>query len=63
MILVSSESVDDIKRRKKEEDKKKEQAYERLKEDITLVDDDYLDMNLVQEETFLKQYLSLLEDK
>lgn len=63
MILVSAESVDDIKRRKKEEDTKKEQAYERLKEDITLVDDDYLDMNLVQEETFLKQYLSLLEDK
>lgn len=63
MILVSAESVDDIKRRKKEEDTKKEEAYERLKEDISLVDDDYLDMNLVQEETFLKQYLSLLEDK
>ncbi|KAH1021119.1 hypothetical protein HUJ04_010676 [Dendroctonus ponderosae] len=57
---ISQESIESIKRRKKEE-KEKEQAWERLKDDISIVDDDHLDMNLAQEEMFLKQYLSLLE--
>lgn len=43
------------------ESSRKHEALERLKEDIDTVDDDHLDINLVQEEIFLKQYLSLFE--
>ncbi|KAJ8984421.1 hypothetical protein NQ317_012484 [Molorchus minor] len=60
--LISPESIDNIKKKKLEYDEKNE-AFKRLAEDITLVDDDYLDINLVQEEMFLQQYLSLLEKK
>ncbi|XP_076255328.1 NEDD8 ultimate buster 1-like [Rhynchophorus ferrugineus] len=59
---IRSESIEEIKRRKKEEEMK-EKAFERLKEDISIVDDDYLDINLEQEEVFLNHYLSLLEKK
>ncbi|XP_028146544.1 NEDD8 ultimate buster 1 [Diabrotica virgifera virgifera] len=54
-----AESLDNIKKRR-QDDKEKNEAFQRLKEDIDIVDDDYLDINLVQEEVFLKQYLSLL---
>nr|CAI5842294.1 unnamed protein product [Callosobruchus analis] len=58
--LITCESVDRIKKRQLEE-KSKNEAYKRLKEDITSTEDDYLDIDLVEEEAFLKQYLSLLE--
>ena len=57
---VTNESIENIKRKKLEYDEKNE-AFKRLSEDISIVDDDYLDINLIQEELFLKQYLSLLE--
>lgn len=60
LILVSSESIENIKKKKLELDEKNE-AFKRLAEDISIVDDDYLDIDLEQEEIFLKQYLSLLE--
>lgn len=41
----------------------KEEAYERLVEDISMVDDDHLDLTLEEEEIFLNEYLSLLELK
>ncbi|XP_072397849.1 NEDD8 ultimate buster 1-like isoform X2 [Diabrotica undecimpunctata] len=56
-----AESLDNIKKRR-QEDKEKNEAFQRLKEDIDIVDDDYLDINLVQEEIFLKEYLSLLNE-
>lgn len=40
---------------------KMEEAYERLAEDISMVDDDHLDLTLEEEELFLNEYLSLLE--
>lgn len=46
-----------------EEEDRKLKAFERLKEDISIVDDDYLNITLVQEEMFLMQYLSLLGKK
>ncbi|CAG9859185.1 unnamed protein product [Phyllotreta striolata] len=58
--LISEESLENIKRRR-EDNKEKTDALNRLKEDIDITDDDYLDINLVQEESFLRQYLSLLE--
>nr|CAH7722938.1 unnamed protein product [Callosobruchus chinensis] len=58
--LITCESVDRIKKRL-QEDKSKNEAYERLKEDINTTEDDYLDIDLVQEEAFLRQYLKLLE--
>ncbi|XP_018565233.1 NEDD8 ultimate buster 1 isoform X2 [Anoplophora glabripennis] len=58
--LITSESIENIKKKKLELDEKNE-AFKRLAEDISIVDDDYLDIDLVQEEIFLKQYLSLLE--
>ncbi|CAH0561061.1 unnamed protein product [Brassicogethes aeneus] len=50
-------SIEEIQRKQAE----KKEAFKRLKEDIEMVDDDHLDLTLVREETFLKQYLSLLE--
>lgn len=47
----------------KELKKKKEEAYGRLAEDISMVDDDHLDLTLEEEEIFLNEYLSLLELK
>ncbi|CAH1183807.1 unnamed protein product [Ceutorhynchus assimilis] len=58
---VHVESVEEIRKKRKEEKEKKEKAFERLKDDIPMVDDDHLDINLVQEEMFLNEYLSLLE--
>ncbi|KAJ8922694.1 hypothetical protein NQ315_007727 [Exocentrus adspersus] len=58
--IITPESIQNIKKKKLEHDEKNE-AFKRLAEDISIVDDDYLDIDLVQEETFLKQYLSLLE--
>lgn len=46
--------------KRKEEDLKKKEAYERLAEDISMVDDDHLDLTLQMEEEFLNKYLSLL---
>ncbi|XP_065159726.1 NEDD8 ultimate buster 1-like [Atheta coriaria] len=40
--------------------KKKEEAWSRLSQDISMVDDDHLDLSLEKEEEFLNQYLSLL---
>lgn len=51
-----------MQRNEEEEDRKME-AFERLKDDISIVDDDHLDITLVQEEMFLIQYLSLLGKK
>ncbi|KAF5282197.1 hypothetical protein FQR65_LT02894 [Abscondita terminalis] len=44
----------------KEKKKLKEEAFARLAEDISMVDDDHLDLTLQQEEQFLKEYMSLL---
>lgn len=41
-------------------DKNKEEAYMRLSEDLSMVDDDHLDLTLQEEEDFLYEYLSLL---
>lgn len=49
--------------RKKESKKLKEEAFSRLAEDISMVDDDHLDFTLEEEEIFLNEYLSLLELK
>lgn len=57
--LVGVESIENIKKRTHEH-KEKDEALQRLKEDIETVDDDHLDINLVKEEAFLRQYLSLL---
>lgn len=56
-LNIGTESLEDIKRKQE----KKREAYNRLKEDMEMVDDDHLDLTLVREEGFLKQYLSLLE--
>ncbi|EFA02056.1 NEDD8 ultimate buster 1 [Tribolium castaneum] len=50
----SSQVVDVAKKEKKDE------AFKRIAGDISMVDDDHLDLTLVQEELFLNQYLSLL---
>ncbi|XP_066154361.1 NEDD8 ultimate buster 1-like [Euwallacea fornicatus] len=60
---IHQETIEKIKQKQKTEDEKKQKAFDRIKEDISIVDDDYLDITLVQEEMFLKQYLSLLEKK
>ncbi|XP_018326796.1 NEDD8 ultimate buster 1 isoform X2 [Agrilus planipennis] len=41
---------------------KKVEAYDRLKEDLSAMEEDYLDLPLHEEEMFLMQYLSLLEN-
>lgn len=41
----------------------KEDAFNRLSEDISMVDDDHLDFTLQEEELFLNEYLSLLDSK
>lgn len=46
-----------------ENQKAKNEAYKRIAEDITMVDDDHLDLTLVQEEIFLNAYLPLLENQ
>lgn len=43
------------------DEKLKEEALIRLSQDISMVDDDHLDISLQQEEQFLNQYLSLLQ--
>lgn len=50
-------------KKQKLEDKAKEDAFKRIAEDITMVDDDHLDSALVQEEIFLNQYLPILENQ
>ncbi|XP_066257356.1 NEDD8 ultimate buster 1-like [Euwallacea similis] len=60
---IHQESIEKIKQEQIEKNKKKQEAFDRIKDDISIVDDDYLDITLVQEEMFLKQYLSLLEKK
>ncbi|XP_056638844.1 NEDD8 ultimate buster 1-like isoform X1 [Diorhabda sublineata] len=57
--IVGVESLENIKKRMNE-NKEKNKALQRLKEDMETVDDDHLDINLVKEEMFLRQYLSLL---
>ncbi|CAH1964750.1 unnamed protein product [Acanthoscelides obtectus] len=58
--IITRLSVDRIKERQQEENRKNE-AFKRLKEDITTAEDDYLDIDLVEEEAFLKRYLTLLD--
>lgn len=43
--------------------KLQEEAFLRLSQDISMVDDDHLDLTLQQEELFLREYMSLLQDK
>lgn len=50
------------KKQREEENKKKEEALARLSQDISMVDDDHLDLTLHKEEEFLNQYLTLLQD-
>ncbi|KAF5302202.1 hypothetical protein FQA39_LY10241 [Lamprigera yunnana] len=57
-ILNYNDDDEDDKDNKKA--KMKEEAFMRLSEDISTVDDDYLDLTLQQEELFLKEYMSLL---
>ncbi|KAK9870279.1 hypothetical protein WA026_006366 [Henosepilachna vigintioctopunctata] len=47
----------------KKESKKvaKSMAYDRMKQDMTIEEDDYLDLTLQQEEQFLRMYLDLLK--
>lgn len=52
---------DDDDDKKLELKKMKEEAFERLAEDISMVDDDHLDLTLEEEEIFLNEYLSLLQ--
>ena len=40
---------------------KRKDAFDRLAQDIRIEDDDHLDIKLEQEETFLIQYLTLLD--
>lgn len=59
-ISVGCDSIQHIVNKRKE-NVEKDEAFKRLTEDMDTVDDDHLDINLLQEETFLRQYLSLLE--
>lgn len=45
----------------KENKEKKNEAFNRLTQDLTMEEDDYLDLTLIQEEQFLYQYLDLLK--
>lgn len=57
-----SEEEEKKRKKKEEESKKKEEALARIAQDISMVDDDHLDLTLEKEEQFLIQYLSLLQD-
>ncbi|RZC43159.1 NEDD8 ultimate buster 1-like [Asbolus verrucosus] len=59
-VLNDVDYFDKDKEAKKE---LKEEAFKRIAGDISMVDDDHLDLTLAQEEIFLNQYLSLLEDE
>ncbi|KAK9728684.1 UBA/TS-N domain [Popillia japonica] len=63
---MNSEIVDREAGLSKENERKlkelKDDALQRLSQDISMVDDDYLDLTLQKEEMFLKQYLALLEN-
>ncbi|KAL1505617.1 hypothetical protein ABEB36_005141 [Hypothenemus hampei] len=61
---IKQTSIEDIRRKKQKLDEEKKEAFKRLKDDLSsMVEDDYLDINLVKEEMFLKMYLSMLEKK
>lgn len=51
----------DLLNKNDENAKMKEEAFMRLSQDISMVDDDHLDLTLQQEEMFLKQYMTLLK--
>ncbi|GJQ65644.1 hypothetical protein Trydic_g7734 [Trypoxylus dichotomus] len=63
---IKDEPVDGIHVINNDHDRKlkelKEDALNRLSQDISMEDDDYLDLNLQTEEMFLKQYLTLLQN-
>lgn len=40
---------------------RRREAFNRIVEDLSMVDDDHLDLTLIQEEIFLNQYKKLLE--
>ncbi|KRT81584.1 Ubiquitin [Oryctes borbonicus] len=63
---IENEPVDEVHVTNNEHERKlkelKEDALNRLSQDISMEDDDYLDLTLQKEEMFLKQYLALLEN-
>jgi hypothetical protein len=59
ILNASEDSAND----KEEHNEKKEEAFKRIAGDISMVEDDHLDLTLSQEEVFLNQYLSLLENE
>ncbi|XP_022906282.2 NEDD8 ultimate buster 1-like [Onthophagus taurus] len=59
-LLDDDKNVQDKEQREKER-KLKEEAFNRLCQDISIADDDHLDLNLLKEEVFLQQYLELLQ--
>lgn len=61
LFKKSKKKVFIIADEEKEKDEKKDEAFKRIAGDISMVDDDHLDLTLTQEEIFLNQYLSLLE--
>ncbi|KAK5643497.1 hypothetical protein RI129_007342 [Pyrocoelia pectoralis] len=58
--IVDGEDYDEDNSKSKEQKEKLEEAYVRLSEDMSMVDDEHLDLTLQQEELFLQQYISLL---
>ena len=59
MILVAD--IEKVVKKEEENREKKDEAFQRIAGDLSMVDDDHLDLTLSQEENFLNQYLSLLE--
>lgn len=51
----------DLTKQNTKEKLERDEAFARLSEDISMVDDDHLDLTLEKEEEFLLQYLSLLQ--
>jgi hypothetical protein len=58
---VNKKAAEGMQNDTKQEDREKERlAYERLAEGMPTGDDDHLDLTLELEETFLREYQSLL---
>ncbi|XP_063904141.1 NEDD8 ultimate buster 1-like [Zophobas morio] len=53
--------IEKVVKKEEENREKKDEAFQRIAGDLSMVDDDHLDLTLSQEENFLNQYLSLLE--
>lgn len=56
-----SEDSNIVKQKLEEKKKQKDDALYRLSQDISMVDDDHLDLTLEKEEEYLMQYLSLFD--